>query len=191
LSSSLEYYFYLLAGFYIRFYIVAIILTLLASIFFKSEYRKESFNLLYTFNTLVAWCSFILLFLLAEVIFITWYGQNLYEWYVFKTDVQISWQLFYVVMIAGYLFGILFFFRRLRINRVITLLFVLVLSFWSIRKLLFSLYSDYLPSSWPTYYTESILHSIFKYVVVILLITAIYFRAKKRGRLPYPSIFVK
>jgi hypothetical protein len=47
------------------------------------------------------------------------------------------------------------------------------------------------PSSWSTYYQELYSEKFIKYVIAFLLLTVIYFIAKKRNKLPNPSVFLK
>jgi hypothetical protein len=181
-----------LVSVYLMVYQIAVIL-LLSGTLFKNKIKTESYNLLYVFNTLAAWSSLFLLLSYGFELFIAWYGQNPYEWYAFKKDTAgIELKLILIINLLSFVLGLLLFFRKLRINRFFTLLFFLSsCGFIYERVVIFitSLYRDYLPSSWSTYYDP--VHSGYVYAEIILLFVLVYVWAKKKGRLPFPSVFLK
>lgn len=193
MSEPIDLIFYLnnFSNFYLGIYPFFIVLILLGTVVLNEKYKSESYNLLYVFNTAVAWASFLIIFAFAGDMFIAWYGQNQYEWYAFQSPKQpSSYQYFYIKMYLTPLLGLFFFFRRIRRNRFFTLIFLFRLTFGLIEHLL-PAFRDYLPSSWSTYYFESFADKAIKYAVIIFFLVIIYLVAKKRNKLPYPSLFLK
>jgi len=180
-------------GLYLGMYQLIVILLLIRT-FFKNKIKSASYNLLYVFNTMAAWCSLLLFLAYASEFFMAWYGQDPYEWYAFKGNEDSEfWTWVFVSNILSILLGLLFFFRKLRINRWFTLLFFLSgFGFFYERMIIriTSKYRDYLPSSWSTYYDINS-WDLYAYGVIILLLVLIYVWAKKKGRLPFPSVFLK
>lgn len=192
---SVEYYLNNFFSLYLDFYSIAIIFVLIGATFLKRNYRTESFNLLYTFNTLAAWSNLAIFLLLIMDLFVAWYGQNSYEFYAFRESrFQVSWTIILTHYFFGFATGLLLFFRKPRTNRFITLLFFLSHCAFLFERIIIyitSQFRDYLPSSWSTYYSISIGRYIYSYAIMMLLLKFIYFRAKKKGRLPFPSVFLK
>lgn len=192
---SLEYYLNSFFGFYLTFYSLFIIIILIGTTFFKGTYKTESFNLLYTFNTLAAWSSLMVLVLLFDELFVAWYGQNPYEWYAFRENNSfISWSWIFIINILSAVLGLLLFFRKLRISRLFTFLYFLTFSLFLFERVIIyitSLYRDYLPSSWSTNYINRYPKNLYSMAVIILMLVMIYLHAKKKGRLPFPSVFLK
>ena len=189
-----EYYIYFFSSFYLGIYIFAAIILLIGAIFSKNEFKTESYNLLYVFNTLAAWCSPLGLGFNLIELFIAWYGQNPYEWYAFRTggsSTNVSWPWLLIKICLPLFWGLLLFFRRLRINRLYTLCFLILLNTGLIEQLIYRFTRDYLPSSWSTYYYEPYSEKIIKYSVILFFLAIIYFIAKKKNKLPYPSLFLK
>lgn len=179
---------------YLMMYQVVVIL-LLAGTLFKNKIKSESYNLLYVFNTLAAWSGlFVILGYVAEL-FMAWYGQNPYEWYAFKSNMSDRfWMLLAIINFLSFLLSLLLFFRKLRISRLFTLLFLLSnFSFLYERIVIFmtSLYRDFLPSAWSTYYENKCPQYSYSIAVIMLSLVLIYVWAKKKGRLPFPSVFLK
>jgi hypothetical protein len=187
-----EYCFYFFPSFYFEFYVFAAIILLCGTIFLKDKYKTESYNLLYVFNTLTAWCVLLYLGLGKMDLLTAWYGQEPSEWYAFPTERSSPYIGFvWVVMniTVQLFFGLLLFFRKLRISRLYTLFFLLLLNIGIIEILIF--YSkDYLPSSWSVHPTP-ITEIIIKYAMMFCFLSLIYFIAKKKNKLPYPSLFLK
>jgi hypothetical protein len=183
-----------LVGIYLMIYQVAVIL-LLSGTCFKNRFKSESYNLLYVFNTLAAWSSLFIVLACVADLFMAWYGQNPYEWYAFSG--QMTWEYwiwFFIINLLSFLLGFFFFFRKLRIKRWFTLLFFLSnCSFFFERIVIFitGLYRDYLPSSWSSYAEHTYSRYLYSYAFIILLLVVIYLWAKKKGRLPFPSVFLK
>lgn len=185
------FYFYFFSGFYLSIYVFAAILLLIGTTFLKATFKAESCNLLYVCNTMAAWCSFYILIYFSVELFMAWYGQNPYEWYSFTPrTAAYSMKWFYFRMYFPYFAGLLLLFRKLRSNRLYTLLFLLFLNIGLIEKFI-NRYNDYLPSSWSTNYHEPYSEQFMKYAIAFLLLAIIYFVAKKRNKLPYPSVFLK
>jgi molybdopterin-containing oxidoreductase family membrane subunit len=96
-------------------------------------------------------------------LFISWYGQNPYEAAAFKNRWDITtpyaWS-YYLMMGCNVLSPQVFWFRKLRRNILLTFFMsVLVnIGMWFERFVIIvtSIYRDYLPSSWSTYYAPSI-----------------------------------
>jgi hypothetical protein len=191
MKYDLTLYFYFFSNFYLSIYVFAAILLLIGASFLKNKFKTESYNLLYVFNTLVAWCSLFILIYFAVDLFVAWYGQNSYQWYYFRPETAAySMKWFYFKMYFPPLIGLFLFIRKLRINRLYTLFFLFFFNIWLIEKLVNS-FRDYVPSSWSTYYQELYSEKFIKYVIAFLLLTVIYFIAKKRNKLPNPSVFLK
>jgi hypothetical protein len=171
------------------------VILLFAGTFFKSAIKTESYNLLYVFNTIAAWCSLLVLFAYGAELFIAWYGQNPYEFYAFKSNVTHGyWTWLSVINLFSFLLGLLMFFRKLRIKRWFALLFYLSsCSFLFERIVIYitSQYRDYLPSSWSIYYKNVYPQYLYTITAIILLLVIIYAWAKKKRRLPFPSVFLK
>jgi hypothetical protein len=186
--------FYIAVPFFVSAYLLiyqfAVIL-LLTGTLFKSKLKTESYNLLYVFNTMVAWSYLFCFIAYCIELFVLWYGQNPYEWYAFKGNTAyFRWIM--IINFSSSVLGLLMFFRKLRINRWFTLLFFLSsCAFIYERIVIFitSLYRDYLPSSWSTYYDP--VKTLCLYLLIILLFVLIYLRANKKRRLPFPSVFLK
>jgi hypothetical protein len=193
---SLEYYLSSFFGLYMTFYSLTIILIIIGTTFLRKHYKTESFNLLYAFNTLAAWSNLMIFIFLFEELFISWYGQNSYEWYALRQDrLQISWTIFFIYNLSVFLLGLLFFFRKLRKSKWFTLFFFLlrnIFLFVTIVLYVMNQFRDYLPSNWSTYYDEThYFRYICSYAIILLWLTLIYLRANKKGRLPFPSVFLK
>ncbi|MBS1564802.1 MAG: polysulfide reductase NrfD [Bacteroidetes bacterium] len=96
-------------------------------------------------------------------LFISWYGQNPYEAAAFKNRWDITtpyaWS-YYLMMGCNVLSPQVFWFKKLRRNILLTFFMsVLVnIGMWFERFVIIvtSIYRDYLPSSWSTYYAPSI-----------------------------------
>ena len=184
-------YLYFFSSYYLGVYVLAAIVLLIGSTFLKNKYRTESYNILYVFNTLAAWCSFFILLYLSIDLFKVWYNQNQYEWYQFKVNGQpYSMKWFYFKMYFPSLLGLLLFFKKFKISRLFTLLFLFSLNIGLIEKLMYAL-RDYQPSAWSTSYDEPYVRKIICYLIALISIVIIYIIAKKRNKLPYPSVFLK
>jgi hypothetical protein len=193
---SLEHYLSSFFGLYMTFYSFAIILILIGATFFKGHYKTESFNLLYSFNTLAAWSNLMIFVFVFEELIVAWYGQNTYEWYAFRQDrFQVSWTFFIIYNLSVFLLGLLFFFRKLRKSKWFTLFFFLFRNIFLFVTIVFYVtnqFRDYLPSAWFTYYSETYyFRYIYSYALILLWLTIIYLRANKKRRLPFPSVFLK
>jgi hypothetical protein len=150
---------------------------------------------LYVFNTLAAWCSLFFLLALAAEFFMAWYGQNSYEWYAFKENGAWEfWTAIFIINLLSFMLGLFLFFRMLRKSRWFTLLYFLsTCGFIYERMIIYitSQFRDYLPSSWSTYFDPIVSRDLYVYAVILLLLVLIYVWAKKKGRLPFPSVFLK
>lgn len=97
-------------------------------------------------------------------LFVAWYSGNPYEWYAFReTRVNIfspyGWS-YYGMMFCNVVSPQLFWSRKLRRNVLFTFFMSILINvgMWFERFVIIvtSIYRDYLPSSWPTYYSPSI-----------------------------------
>ena len=97
-------------------------------------------------------------------LFVAWYSGNPYEWYAFReTRVNIfspyGWA-YYGMMFCNVVSPQLFWSRKLRRNVLFTFFMSVLINvgMWFERFVIIvtSIYRDYLPSSWPTYYSPSI-----------------------------------
>ena len=190
--------FYISVPFFVGIYLLmypVVVTLLLTGTLFKNKIRSGSYNLLFVFNTLVAWCSlFLFIFYVAEL-FMAWYGQNPYEWYAFRENGNSGhWTWFYIISLLSFLMGLLFFIRKLRIKRWFSLFFLLSLSGSFFEKIVIFItnqYRDYLPSAWTDLPAEMYYQYMVSFVIIVLLLVLIYVWAKKKGTLPYPSVFLK
>ena len=175
---------------YLLIYQFAVIL-LLTGTLFKNKIKTESYNFLYVFNTLIPWAYLFSFLAYGAELFIAWYGQNPYESYAFKEGGR-PWKWFLIIDLLSSLMALLMFFRKLRISRWFTLLFFFSCCGFIYEKIVIfitGLYRDYLPSSWSTYYDP--LHTLYVYSMILILLVLLYLWAKKKGRLPFPSVFLK
>ena len=97
-------------------------------------------------------------------LFIAWYGQNQYEWWAFRQNrVNIfspyGWA-YYGMMFCNVVSPQLFWSRKLRRNVTFTFFMAVLINvgMWFERFVIIvtSIYRDFLPSSWSTYYSPSI-----------------------------------
>jgi Ni/Fe-hydrogenase subunit HybB-like protein len=96
-------------------------------------------------------------------LFISWYGQNPYEMAAFKNRWDLStpygWA-YWLMMSCNVIAPQFFWFRKLRRNIVFTFFMSIIVNvgMWFERFVIIvtSIYRDYIPSSWSTYYAPSI-----------------------------------
>ena len=97
-------------------------------------------------------------------LFIAWYGQNPYEWYAFKENranlySPYGWS-YWLMMFCNVVSPQLFWSRKLRRNITVTFFMSIIVNIgmWFERFVIIvtSVYRDFLPSSWSTYYSPSI-----------------------------------
>jgi molybdopterin-containing oxidoreductase family membrane subunit len=97
-------------------------------------------------------------------LFIAWYGQNPYEWYAFSQNranlfSPYGWS-YWLMMFCNVVSPQLFWSRKLRRNITVTFFMSVIVNIgmWFERFVIIvtSVYRDYLPSSWSTYYSPSI-----------------------------------
>jgi Ni/Fe-hydrogenase subunit HybB-like protein len=97
-------------------------------------------------------------------LFISWYGQNKYEgWAFFQNRANIfspyGWS-YWLMMGCNVLSPQIFWFRKMRRNILVTFFMSIIVNIgmWFERFVIIvtSVYRDYLPSSWSTYYTPTI-----------------------------------
>jgi Ni/Fe-hydrogenase subunit HybB-like protein len=97
-------------------------------------------------------------------LFIAWYGQNQYEWWAFKENranlfSPYGWA-YYGMMFCNVVSPQLFWSRKLRRNIAFTFFMSVLINvgMWFERFVIIvtSVYRDYLPSSWSTYYSPTI-----------------------------------
>ncbi|MEY4702339.1 MAG: hypothetical protein RIR96_236 [Bacteroidota bacterium] len=97
-------------------------------------------------------------------LFIAWYGQNPYEWYAFSQNranifSPYGWS-YWLMMFCNVISPQLFWSSKLRRNITVTFFMSIVVNIgmWYERFVIIvtSIYRDFLPSSWSTYYTPTI-----------------------------------
>ena len=97
-------------------------------------------------------------------LFISWYGQNAYEGWAFAENrlnlfSPYGWS-YWLMMACNVISPQIFWFRKLRRNLVVTFFMSVIVNIgmWFERFVIIvtSVYRDYLPSSWSTYYTPTI-----------------------------------
>ena len=97
-------------------------------------------------------------------LFIAWYGQNPYEWYAFsenRANITSPYGLSYwLMMFCNVVSPQLFWSRKLRRNITVTFFMSVIVNIgmWYERFVIIvtSIYREYLPSGWSTYYSPSI-----------------------------------
>ena len=97
-------------------------------------------------------------------LFIAWYGQNQYEWFAFKENranlfSPYGWS-YWLMMFCNVISPQLFWSRKLRRNITVTFFMSIIVNIgmWFERFVIIvtSVYRDFLPSSWSTYYSPTI-----------------------------------
>jgi molybdopterin-containing oxidoreductase family membrane subunit len=97
-------------------------------------------------------------------LFIAWYGQNPYEWYAFSQNranllTPYGWS-YWLMMFCNVVSPQLFWSRKLRRNITVTFFMSIIVNIgmWYERFVIIvtSVYRDFLPSSWSTYYSPTI-----------------------------------
>jgi molybdopterin-containing oxidoreductase family membrane subunit len=97
-------------------------------------------------------------------LFVAWYGQNPYEMWAFMENranpfSPYGWS-YWIMMSCNVLSPQIFWFRKMRRNITVTFFMSVIVNIgmWFERFVIIvtSLYRDYLPSSWATYYTPTI-----------------------------------
>jgi len=97
-------------------------------------------------------------------LFVAWYGQNQYEWWAFKQNrlnlfSPYGWA-YYGMMFCNVVSPQLFWSRKLRRNILFTFFMSVLINvgMWFERFVIIvtSIYRDYLPSAWSTYYSPSV-----------------------------------
>ena len=97
-------------------------------------------------------------------LFVAWYGQNPYEMWAFMENranpfSPYGWS-YYIMMSCNVLSPQIFWFRKMRRNIAVTFFMSVIVNIgmWFERFVIIvtSIYRDYLPSSWATYYTPTI-----------------------------------
>lgn len=183
---------------YLNNYPVTAIVCILFYCFLKNKWKHEMINWLYVFNTIVPILTLInLLFFLGEL-FMAWYGQNQYEWFAFKENPGAIWSpygwSYWLLLVSSTLLPQLMWFRKLRKSIVMTFFTAFVLSFgsWFERLviLITSLYRDYLPSSWLTYYNGEFwfLQFALRFGCFAIASSMVYWLFHKRKKLPFQSV---
>lgn len=179
---------------YFSYYWVAALMLIIVRYFLYSKWKDEFINWLYALNTLllIIDCLFIIQYCIE--LFWAWYGQNPWEWYVFKGSGNPYGWSSWVLFLLNYLMIQLFWFKKLKKSIVFSLFIIAMLSsgLWTERLIIFitSMYRDYLPSSWSTGYAftgQNILQFISKVVFFTTITFATYWIIHKRKKLPFPS----
>jgi hypothetical protein len=176
-------------------YFYLTILLLAITFLAKNKYKNEAYNLFYVLNTIVAWCSLYILLYWSIEIFIAWYGQNPYELHAFfEPSFPQNFFWIYCLLLMNIISGLLFFFKKLRINRYYTLYFLLISNIGLLYNLLtFSVWNkkDYLPSNWDKQEFFFDFSLILKCIIVLIWVLVAYYFSFKKNRLPFKSLFLK
>ena len=188
---TLEAFWNIFSNFFSGNYPFAVMLFIGAILLSKGAVNKESYNWLYTINTILLWIVLADLTFFIANLFAAWYGQNPYEWYAFKNDSLYGIRTFFILFALGSIVHLAFFYRPWRSNIFITLLVLFFRNIPLLLNLLQQYFRDYLPSSWSTYYTESFITNLICWIGSVLLFVFTYWGAYKRKKLPYPSIIIK
>ena len=119
-------------------------------------------------------------------LFIAWYGQNPYEWYAFSQNranlfSPYGWS-YWLMMFCNVVSPQLFWSRKLRRNIAVTFFMSIVVNIgmWYERFVIIvtSIYRDFLPSSWSTYYSPTIWEIGFYLGTFGLFVTCFFLFAK-------------
>ena len=160
---------------------------LLAFTVLRKKIKSEGWNGLYVFNTILFLTQLTILLNYGFTVFMAWYGQSSYEFFVFKSTYTGS---LYLVLFCLQFIPLLFYWRKLRVARFFTIICYLCLSLgWVVQKL-FSYRRDYLESNWSVNYDiDKTSDYILVYSSVFIVIVVVYFIGSKRKRLPYDGYF--
>jgi molybdopterin-containing oxidoreductase family membrane subunit len=97
-------------------------------------------------------------------LFVAWYGANKYEWFAFRQNrVNVSSPLgwsYWIMMGCNVLSPQIFWIKKMRRNLMVTFFMSILVNvgMWFERFVIIvtSVYRDYLPSSWSTYYRPTV-----------------------------------
>jgi molybdopterin-containing oxidoreductase family membrane subunit len=144
------------------FAMVQTLMIILRKVFALQDYitvgHIEAMNKVIVLTGSIVGCAY-----LTEL-FIAWYGQNPYEWYAFSQNranifSPYGWS-YWLMMFCNVVSPQLFWSSKLRRNITVTFFMSIVVNIgmWYERFVIIvtSVYRDYLPSSWSTYYSPSI-----------------------------------
>lgn len=182
-------YFFEVAYFFSNAYKYIAILLLIAGLF--NYFKKEPYNLLYTACTLLAWVYLFYTLVIGYDFYIGWYGQNNYERWIFIEGSSIGYRFYWYKVAAAFLLGLFFFIRKLRTSVIYIVIFIVIQNIGLIEEIFFPTPAFVLPypKKWIT--IDSFFKQAALFLVTIILLVFIYWRAKKKNRLPYPSVFLK
>ncbi|MDN3654473.1 hypothetical protein QWZ08_02480 [Ferruginibacter paludis] len=155
----------------------------------KGKIKGESYNLLYVFNTMYAWLSLIVFTSYIIGLFLAGYGQNPYEWYAFtdqSKSLNLKW--FFLKFIVLSIVPFIFFIRKIRIHRVITLAILVIINVKYWLTYMQNFFRDYQPAAWSIHYEDSLSEKIAMTFCLLVLFVSVYWVALKRKKLPYPSL---
>jgi hypothetical protein len=188
-----------IAGLYLNTYSILILVLIIVYLFVKQSWKNECINWIYVCNSIVPWVTFVNLLSLAAELFIAWYGQNTYEYFVFSQDKvnafsPYGWS-YWLMLCLNFLIPLLLWFKRLRKSIVFTIFMILILNAgrWYERLVIWitSYYRDYLPSSWSTYTERNyLLDFLLGLLYFFLLSGTVYWFFHKRKKLPFPSVIL-
>ncbi|CAN5500059.1 hypothetical protein BH11BAC5_BH11BAC5_22800 [soil metagenome] len=188
---SLEAYCRTFYGFFFNIYTVIVIILIGATFLLKEKKARESYNFLYVFNTIFAWLSLIVFMFYVVGLFLSWYGQNPYEWYAFKsTSTNFGWMEFYLGYFLTTITPFIFFIRKTRVSRKFTIAVVIITHANFLLAYVQNFFRDYQPAAWSTYYEDPWIEKIAKTFFLLIFFAVFYWFANKRKKLPYPSLIL-
>lgn len=182
-------------GSYLNAYSVTILSLVVVYFFVQQRVKNECINWLYVCNSIVPWITLVYMLIYAAGLFISWYGQNPYEWYAFTQNRARVWSpygwSYWLMLSLNFLFPQLLWFKKLRKSIGFTVIMIIALSFgfWFERLVIYitSAYPDYLPSSWSVYNGRFFLQWLWNTGCFIIVSLSVYWVFHKRKKLPFPS----
>jgi hypothetical protein len=186
LSSPLANFERLMYTVFNNIYLVLVPLLLLFYLTKSASAKRESLNLLFVLHTLLPILLLLSLAIYAGELFYAWYGQNPYEFYVYRQGIIFPLYLGYILLLVP----LVFLWRKLRTIRWLILLNYLIMARDIYRELYFSFSKDYLASSWSKT-NEQRWEELVSVAIMLFVLALLYFLLHKTKKLPYPSLFLK
>lgn len=157
---------------------------------FRKHIKNESWNILYALNTLLAWITLAGICYVVYELWMSIYSQNVYEFYVFQQNTSLDLYIIWGYGLLLNILGLLFFNRRLRINRKFIVIYYIIISLPFLMEVYYFFNKNYLPSSWSLGGEKAWYLHLFPYLLISLLLIFIYLNSNKKKKLPYPSLFL-
>ena len=188
MNPGLNSLFYGFAGFFYTGYSIAMTALLLLSLFKQRKIQGEVFNFIYVFNTVIPFVGLLYALLLCTELLTAWLWI---EPAGTAASGKASWLFdilqYFALNIITVFASVLFFIRRLRINRQVIIPALVLLNLNYLLQLYMQFNRDYLPSAWSVNYTGLWRERIVYCLLLLLLLLFFYRRAHQRKRLPFKS----